>query len=649
MRGKLLDAKRPLELEVDERLEVGGDELADHEDGEDAGEDHQRQRHAREPDAVAALETLRQPMYQHSGGEHQQNPDMLLHHLRNERQVPLPSYALHHILRRVPRLLIGLSRIQIRAAAEEKTRESDENEGHKHRPGSLEPGERRLEMTEMIQHPHERSGENNKRPDEEHIEHRSPVISLQTTENQTDKSDNESPEIHVAALPEAVDQHTQTVQAAPDHKVPAGPVPQTSEQHRVHTVDVRDQLLAVPLAESDEKRQNERDHAHHAEHPPVLGERRSEERDAQDDGIRPESAVAVASERDVEVVLQPLGERNMPAFPELARVARLVRRVEILRQIEAHQHSDARGDISVAGEVRIDLQGVAEQRRKILKTSVKQRILEDAVAEIHSEVVAEYQLLGETVQNPEHRDAELPASQEERLVQLRHKLLRAHDRSCDQLREKAQVEAEIQEVANRRNRASRDVDHVADRLEREERDAYRQENRVHAEGRRADQCVSYRREQVADNEFRPEQVVHDVRYEVRVLIVTKQRQVDYNAQYYNQFPSRLAFYGGQDPAHRIVEDYDETEEYQEESAGLVIEEKADEEKEGVAEQNLVAENAEESQDYREESPEIELRKQQRMSLIKGEQVLYEIYGYFFQSHHLPGFIKCSTYLSISAL
>ena len=33
------------ELEVDERLEVGGDELADDEDGEDADEDHQREGH----------------------------------------------------------------------------------------------------------------------------------------------------------------------------------------------------------------------------------------------------------------------------------------------------------------------------------------------------------------------------------------------------------------------------------------------------------------------------------------------------------------------------------------------------------------------------------------------------------------------------
>lgn len=33
------------ELEVDERLEVGCDELADDEDGEDAGEGHQREGH----------------------------------------------------------------------------------------------------------------------------------------------------------------------------------------------------------------------------------------------------------------------------------------------------------------------------------------------------------------------------------------------------------------------------------------------------------------------------------------------------------------------------------------------------------------------------------------------------------------------------
>lgn len=52
----------PSELEVDERLEVGGDELADDEDGEGAGEDHQREGHRGEPDAVAALEVLGKPV-----------------------------------------------------------------------------------------------------------------------------------------------------------------------------------------------------------------------------------------------------------------------------------------------------------------------------------------------------------------------------------------------------------------------------------------------------------------------------------------------------------------------------------------------------------------------------------------------------------
>ena len=57
------------ELEVDERLEVGGDELADDEYGEDAGENHQRERHRGEPDAVAALEVLGEPVDDHSDDE----------------------------------------------------------------------------------------------------------------------------------------------------------------------------------------------------------------------------------------------------------------------------------------------------------------------------------------------------------------------------------------------------------------------------------------------------------------------------------------------------------------------------------------------------------------------------------------------------
>ena len=166
----------------------------------------------------------------------------------------------------------------------------------------------------------------------------------------------------------------------------------------------------------------------------------------------------------------------MPPLPEFSGVAGLVRGIEILWQVETHQHSDTGGDVSVPRKVGIDLKGVAEQCRKVLKTSVKQRVLEDPVAEIHGQIVAENQLLGKSVQNPEDSDPELSAAKEERLVELREKLLGTHDRAGHQLREETQIESEIPEVLDRNDCPARNIHHIAYRLEDEERDTHRQKD-----------------------------------------------------------------------------------------------------------------------------------------------------------------------------
>mgnify|MGYP007092332659 FL=1 len=199
------------ELEVDERLEVGCDELADDEDGEDAGEDHQRERHRGEPDAVAALEVLGEPMDDHSEDEDEDHTYVLLSHLRDQGQVPVAADALDHILCRTPRFLVRLGRVLVGAASEEKAGEGDEYERHGYRPASLKPRESGLEATKMIEHPHGGAYEYDQRPDEEHIEHRSRDRGLKNIKGHADETYDERPDIDIAALPEPVDQHSEAV------------------------------------------------------------------------------------------------------------------------------------------------------------------------------------------------------------------------------------------------------------------------------------------------------------------------------------------------------------------------------------------------------------------------------------------------------
>ncbi len=388
-------------------------------------------------------------MDDHSEDEDEDHTYVLLSHLRDQGQVPVAAYSLDHILCRTPRFLIRLGRVQVGAASEEKAGESNEYERHSDRPASLKPREGGLEAAQMVEHPHGGAYEYDQRPDEEHIEHRSRDRGLKNIKGHADESYDERPDVDITAFPEPVDQHSETVQTAPDHEVPAGAVPKAAKKHRVHPVDVRDEFFAVFLAESDQKCQHCRNDQNHSENPPVLGQRRGQESDSEDDRIRAECAIAVASKRDVKIVLKPFGKGNMPPLPELSGVAGLVRGVEVLRQVETHQHSDTGGDVSVPGEVGIDLKRVAEQGRKVLESCVKKRVLEDPVTEIHGQIVTQNQLLGKSVQNPENRDPELSAAKEERLVKLREELLGPHDRAGDELREEAEIEAEIPEVLDR--------------------------------------------------------------------------------------------------------------------------------------------------------------------------------------------------------
>lgn len=101
-----------------------------------------------------------------------------------------------------------------------------------------------------------------------------------------------------------------SVEETPGDECPSGPVPQPAQQHRDEQVQI---------------------------------------------GSR--SATAVATERNVEVITEPGGQGDVPASPELGDVAGEIGLVEILGQLNAQQAADPPGDIGVAGEVAIDLQG----------------------------------------------------------------------------------------------------------------------------------------------------------------------------------------------------------------------------------------------------------------------------------------------------
>ena len=167
-------------------------------------------------------------------------------------------------------------------------------------------------------------------------------------------------------------------------------MPKATEKHGVEVVEPGGKFLAAagPLQPHGQQYQ----HQHHCGKgdPHLFGhECYNNEHDQRDDeGGR--SALAVAAEGDVQIVLEPVAERDVPAFPEAGGVGGFVGRIEVEREVEAHEHGYAGGDVGVAGEVGIDLEGVEEEGGEVFEWGVEEGIVENAVDKGDGEVVAEH-------------------------------------------------------------------------------------------------------------------------------------------------------------------------------------------------------------------------------------------------------------------
>jgi hypothetical protein len=110
-----------------------------------------------------------------------------------------------------------------------------------------------------------------------------------------------------------MDDKSQTVQSAPNDKIPGGAMPEAAEQHRQHQV-------------------------------------------APGEPFR----TAISTERDVEIVPQPGAERNVPASPEIGNVRREVGKIEVDRELVAQQARARYGHVGVSAEIAVDLHRVKE-------------------------------------------------------------------------------------------------------------------------------------------------------------------------------------------------------------------------------------------------------------------------------------------------
>ena len=175
---------------------------------------------------------------------------------------------------------------------------------------------------------------------------------------------------------------------------------------------------------------------------------------------RPRLPLSVAAERNIQVVAEPAGQRNVPAAPELLDGGRSVRIIEVFAEMEAEHASETDGHIAVAGKIEVDLQRVANGARPSCQhADLSGRQREHRVRHL-TERVRQQQLFAQAADKPADAECGLLRSGAA-AVDLLLDVMVFDDRPGDQLREKRDVQQHLLERVRDHFRLPVHVNNVA--------------------------------------------------------------------------------------------------------------------------------------------------------------------------------------------
>ena len=137
----------------------------------------------------------------------------------------------------------------------------------------------------------------------------------------------------------------------------------------------------------------------------------------------------------------------MPAAPELCRILRLERGIEIGFESVAKQQCYSYGHVAVAAEITVELQGKTKAAHKILKARVERRIIEYPVHEIAAYIIGNNHLLNQTAHNQKQTFAHHFTRGMRVGRHLWQHVLRADNGACKQRRKEREIESIIKEIA----------------------------------------------------------------------------------------------------------------------------------------------------------------------------------------------------------
>lgn len=178
-------------------------------------------------------------------------------------------------------------------------------------------------------------------------------------------------------------------------------------------------------------------------------------------------ALTVTAQRDVQIVLEPGGQRHMPSAPEFLNGTRNVGIVKVLKEVKSEHVTHTDSHVGVTAEVEIDLQRVCDRAQP--SRSCGHAICRESKDGICQKCngVRDNDLLGKTDGKASHT-AIYRVNRIGTVLNFALNVDVANDRSCDQLREQRDIQTQIENIALRLYVAPVHVDGVRHDLEGKE-------------------------------------------------------------------------------------------------------------------------------------------------------------------------------------
>src|SRR5436309_2137477 len=151
----------------------------------------------------------------------------------------------------------------------------------------------------------------------------------------------------------------------------------------------------------------------------------------------------IASERNIKVVAQECGKRDVPASPEIGKPNGRVRKTEIILQMKAKAERGADGACGITGKIKKYLAGECHDTQPGIQRDERTSVTKDAVGRTGKHRVGEHDFFEQTESHKQQSPEKLARAQSRRPNKLREKIAGAHNWPGDQLRKKGNGQDEI--------------------------------------------------------------------------------------------------------------------------------------------------------------------------------------------------------------